>query len=299
MPQAGRVGFAALLLLSLPVRTRAQDDDLVRYLRSIEVKAGESLPDVVCVGCSVRVAGIVTGDVVAVAGDVEITGTIEGDAVAAGGRVRLLPGGSVEGEAVAVGGVVSLEGAAAPKGGVESVPYFHFPGQRSFHPLGILTFLGVNCLAAVIGGLILRERRCTNLADSIVQHPLSTTLIGVVVTTLWFVLWSFDGEGSRTAQIAAWTAQGVVFILLFCGCTGIAWLAGRLIVPRLPFYVQMLEGAFIVSIVLLVPAAGAILLVVATVLAFGAAVVSALGTDAYWIGRRRRNLAAHAREAEP
>jgi hypothetical protein len=233
-----------------------------------------------------------------VAGDIEITGTVQGDAIAAGGRVTLFPGASVEGEAVAVGGVVTHAGAVV-KGGVESIPYVHLPGQRSLHPLGVLTFLGVNGAAALIGGLILRSRRCTNLADSILRHPLSTMVAGVLVFALWSLLWIFDDEWPSWALMAAWVVHGVVLVLLVCGCSGISWLAGRLVLPRLPSYVRLLAGAFMVSVGLLVPVAGTLVLLAATILAFGASIVSALGTDPFWIGRRRKTFEAGAPELEP
>jgi hypothetical protein len=291
---SGNHAIALLMFVALARLGQAQEDDITRYLRSIEINQGQKVEEVVCIWCSVKVTGTVTGDVVAIGGDVEVSGKVGGDAIASGGRVRLLTGGAVEGEAVAVGGIFSNEGSAPPKQGAESVPYVHLPGQRSIHPLGALTFTGINCLSALIGGAILRSRRSTNLADAILSHPAATVISGCITMTIWVLLWMAFDTDSRLLEIGFWAGQVVTTVLLFCGCTGIAWLAGRLIFPGFPPFLKWPAGALIVSALVLIPVAGLFLWLAAMVAGFGAAVASGLGKDALWL----RALGTRGKSAE-
>jgi hypothetical protein len=101
--------------------------------------------------------------------------------------------------------------------------------------------------------------------------------------TIWALLWMAMETDSRLLEIAVWAGQAVITVLLFCGCTGITWLAGRLVFPELPPYVRWLTGAMIVSALLLVPVAGFFLWLAAMIAGFGAAVASGLGRDAHWL----------------
>lgn len=93
------------------VRVRAAREDRVSVGRSIEIAVGETARDVVCIGCSIDVAGETHGEAVAVGGSVRVasTGRVGGEAVAVGGSVDVQSGGVVEGDAVAVGGTIHVE----------------------------------------------------------------------------------------------------------------------------------------------------------------------------------------------
>jgi hypothetical protein len=96
------------------IRVRGSREDRVSVGRSIEVGPGETARDVVCIGCSVDIAGHASGDAVAVGGSVRIRpgAVVEGNGVAVGGSLELEPGAVVEGDGVTVGGAVEVaEGA--------------------------------------------------------------------------------------------------------------------------------------------------------------------------------------------
>ena len=62
----------------------------------------------VCVGCSVEVAGEAFGDAVAIGGSLDVSGTVRGNAVAIGGGVDVAESGEIQGEATSVGGTVDV-----------------------------------------------------------------------------------------------------------------------------------------------------------------------------------------------
>jgi hypothetical protein len=77
--------------------------DRVHIAQSIRINADEQVGDVVCVLCSIHMAGTTSGDVVAVFGSVIVDGTVNGDVVAVGGGVKLGEDANVSGDAVAIG----------------------------------------------------------------------------------------------------------------------------------------------------------------------------------------------------
>ncbi len=100
------------------IRIESDGDDRVSFGRAIEIEAGETTGDAVCIGCSVTVSGNVEGDAVSIGGSVtvESSGLVEGSAVAVGGKVRLESGATVEQDAVAIGGSVQAEEGATVEG---------------------------------------------------------------------------------------------------------------------------------------------------------------------------------------
>lgn len=100
------------------IRIESDGDDRVSFGRSIDIAAGETTGDAVCIGCSITVSGEVEGDAVAVGGTVHVesSGVVDGNAVGVGGKVRLESGARVGGDAVAVGGTVQVADGATVEG---------------------------------------------------------------------------------------------------------------------------------------------------------------------------------------
>lgn len=90
--------------------------DRVQFFQSINVNSDEEVGDVVCLFCSIRVAGKATGDVVAILGSVQVDGIAQGDVVAVGGGIRLGEDASVAGDTVGIGGGVRKHPNASVKG---------------------------------------------------------------------------------------------------------------------------------------------------------------------------------------
>ncbi len=289
-----------LLLLQAPV-TIAQDRDVesTHYLRSVEIAGDSRVPEVVCIGCSVYIHGIVEGDVVTVGGDIETGGTIQGDAVAVGGRVRLLSGAAVNGDAVAVGGTIVKAGSATIKGDADSFPYFLMPGQRSFHPIGAAVFLAANLLLVLFGAAIFGRNRAANLGAGVIRHPLLVSFIGALLTAGWVCLWFLADYKSLTLRIAAWSGQAIILVFLCCGMLGLIWLIGDICAASRPAPVRWLVGSLVWIAVLMIPLAGALLSLTAMILALGASPVSGLGKDADWLSGCYRKYQRRTKGGRP
>ena len=76
--------------------------DRVHFFQDITVDSGETAGSVVCLFCSIRVAGT-SGDTVAILGDIIVDGAIDGDVVAVGGGIKLGEDATVSGDAVGIG----------------------------------------------------------------------------------------------------------------------------------------------------------------------------------------------------
>lgn len=90
------------------IRVRGSREDRVSVGNSIHIAADESARDVVCVGCSIEIEGVISGEAVAIGGSVRVLGTVARDVVAVGGSVEVEDGGEVGGEATAIGGAVDV-----------------------------------------------------------------------------------------------------------------------------------------------------------------------------------------------
>ena len=86
-----------------PPSTRESTGEIIRFGSPITVHAGQSVDgDVVSIGGSVRVEGLVKGSVTAVGGDVTLVpgARVDGDVVCMGGTLRQEPGSSISGQLV-------------------------------------------------------------------------------------------------------------------------------------------------------------------------------------------------------
>ncbi len=104
-----RVGFIVFAIFvlaaaALPASAKSgSNNDRVQFGSSISVSEDEQVGDLVCIGCSIHVAGT-CGDIVAIGGRVELEGHARGDVVAVGGGVRLGENAQVGGDVVTIGG---------------------------------------------------------------------------------------------------------------------------------------------------------------------------------------------------
>jgi hypothetical protein len=86
-----------------PPEARESTGEIIRFGSPITVHAGQSVDgDVVSIGGSVRVEGVVKGSVTAVGGDVTLVpgARVDGDVVCMGGTLRQEPGSSISGQLV-------------------------------------------------------------------------------------------------------------------------------------------------------------------------------------------------------
>jgi hypothetical protein len=129
--------------------------DRVQLFQSINIGPDESVGDVVCIGCSIHMAGT-SGDTVAILGSIVVEGTVKGDVVAVGGGVTLNEDASVSGDTVALGSGLHRHPNAAVKGEVVSQV-----GPLIFLGLIIGPFLPIIVIVLLIVWLVRRDRPIT------------------------------------------------------------------------------------------------------------------------------------------
>jgi len=145
-----------MLVVAAPTLLLAKNghSDRVQFFQSIDVGADESVGDVVCLVCSIHIAGTTYGDTVAILGNIVVDGTVNGDTVAVGGGIKLGEDANVGGDTVALGGGVNRHPNAAVKGDVVSQV-----GPMIFLGLIIVPFLPIILVVCLIVWLVRRDRR--------------------------------------------------------------------------------------------------------------------------------------------
>ncbi|OGC78143.1 MAG: hypothetical protein A2Z27_01445 [candidate division Zixibacteria bacterium RBG_16_50_21] len=143
---------------------------IVRFGSSIHVAPGEVVEgDVVCLGNTINVDGLVRGSAVAIGGRVIVsnTGSVEGDAVAVGGHVIKHPGGRIEGENVSVGFV--------------PIPTFSF--YRGAQLASVILLFLVFVFMGIIG-YALAPKHVNKIKAKLEEKFLKTVFLGI----LWQIL---------------------------------------------------------------------------------------------------------------
>lgn len=286
----------------------------------IEVPRGQTVSgDVVAFGGQIRVDGRVEGDVVGLGGPATVGGTVGGDVVALGGPAVLEPGARVEGDVIApasparigagarVGGDV-VHGDEAPDiapgatvgGGVQRAgaerfgPAFGLLGLVGPAASGIRLIgswgvgsavsLGLGLLLLWLGPVAARR-----------GYEAARTETGEVVGAGLAFVFGLPVLAALAIVTLVGIPLGVVLALaivpLFAlGYAAGAWLLGRTLVgpPRSP-YLALLAGWGILRLVALVPLAGWVAWVGATLLGCGA--LALMG----WRSRRSPSTTATAR----
>jgi len=278
----------------------------------LEVKAGERVDNAVVYAGDLTVRGHVQEDAVAFSGNLDIHGRVEGDAHAFGGNVVLHPGAVVEGDVSAIGGTVTRHDGSEVEGSIES-----FGGgqvgalvasevKKSFKQASAAAAESEREAEAVasearrepsgggIAGFILRfaalfglgflgqlffPARMKELSAEIKSQPLKsglTGLLGFVAMVPITVVLAITLIGIPVA-VALWLVVPVVSAL------GLAVLAGEigLRVPvlqgRKTQAVVLALGLFILLAVGSLPGIGQLVMGLATLVAFGAAIRTRLG----------------------
>ncbi len=159
--------FAIVVFLAAAVPSasaKTGKNDRVQFGSSINVSEGEQVGDVVCIGCSIRMAGTAYGDTVAVGGSVLVEGTVKGDVVSVGGGVRLSDIARVNGDVVTIGGGLSRDPSAEVKGDIVSQG-----GGYVFPLLILIPLIPVILIVVLIWWLITRSNRPTVPAQQTYQ----------------------------------------------------------------------------------------------------------------------------------
>jgi hypothetical protein len=156
MPTRSAILFVAVFLIfsaAVPLASAKSKQDRVQFGSSINVQEGEEVGDLVCIGCSIRMAGT-CGDVVAIGGSAFIGGQVRGDVVAIGGGAKLTDSAQVSGDLVTIGGGLSRDPGSDVRGEIVSQG-----GGYVFPLLIVVPLIPVILIVALIWWLITRSNR--------------------------------------------------------------------------------------------------------------------------------------------
>ena len=142
-----------VLIIAAPSVAVANDGgDRVQFFQSITVGADDRVGDVVCIFCSIRMAGS-CGDAVAIFGNIVMDGAASGDVVSVGGGIKLGEDANVSGDAVAIGQGLYRHPNAVVKGQTVSQS-----GPAIFLGLIIVPLLPIILVIALVVWLLRRNR---------------------------------------------------------------------------------------------------------------------------------------------
>ncbi len=248
------------------------------------VVAGEALSDVAALNGSVRVSGSVRGDVIVLGGDVELESRarVGGDVFALGGTVEADPGARVEGRTVAhptasAAWLTLLEGPSLGLGpGAPLVLGTKLALMAAWMALALLLFVTagremlatseavrrepIRCFVVGLTGvlaLVLTAVACSAFAPSVAGAPL---LILVALFALLLKLWG---------MVAIFHALGARLLRA----------AGR---PQALALNAATAGLLVLGAVKFIPAVGAWVWTLATLIGVGASLTSKFGRQEAW-----------------
>jgi hypothetical protein len=283
------------------------DRDLVARGQSMEVKEAESVDNAVVYGGNLVVKGHVREDAVAFGGNLEIHGHVEGDAHAFGGSVILHPNASVQGDVSAIGGQVIraenswVEGSTESFGGgnigalvarevkdslkrefQEAAEEEVVQEERADHSEG--GFVGfILRFAALFGlgflGQLFFPNRMKELAEEIKSQPVKSGLTGL----LGFVALIPITAVLAITIIGLPVVAALWLVVPFVAALGLAMVASEigLRVPvlrgRKTQAVVLALGLAILLTVGAIPGIGPVVLLLATLVAFGAVIRTRFG----------------------
>ena len=126
--------------------------DRVQFFQNITVGPDDRVGDVVCLFCSIRMAGS-CGDAVAIFGSIIVDGSASGDVVSVGGGIKLGEDANVSGDAVAIGQGLYRHPDAVVKGQTVSQA-----SPLIFMALIIVPLLPIILVVALVVWLLRRNR---------------------------------------------------------------------------------------------------------------------------------------------
>ncbi len=276
--------FVSLALLVPAAYADKDDDDVVQFGKAVYVGPDETAGDIVCIGCSIRIAGKATGDVVSVGGSVQVNGDVQGDVVVVGGALQLGPEAVLHGDATAVGGGLQRAPSAQIKG--EAVNQRLPLGLKGMGLLLLAPLLGlllVGVLLAVLGYAILGERRVQTIVLTLHRHTGLALLAGLGACVAFSVMVTFSHGAGPASLLIIGACSLAMFVIVIVGYTGVSAWVGHRVTSTGAGIGAVVVGAIVVGLLQGIPLLGVIPLLIFGLFALGAAVLSGLGTEPDWL----------------
>jgi hypothetical protein len=279
-PQAVRAAIAALLsallALLLIAASASGASDHVVITGGAVIPAGQTAGDVVVVDGAVRVDGRATGDVVSVSGPIRISGRVDGDVIAVSDRAFLAPSARVGGD-LRYGDERPVLAPGARVAGKVSKEDWADAGNGWGWVSMLGWWLAVSVSTLITGALLVW------LAPGALDAAERAAREHVGATIGWGVAIAIGAP--LLAILALVTLVGIPFgialllaaipVLLIAYTTG-AWIAGRRVLRNRSTsrWAALLAGWGILRLVALIPVAGGLVGLAATVLGLGALTVA-------------------------
>jgi cytoskeletal protein CcmA (bactofilin family) len=293
--QTVRAAIVALLALLLGAGSASAATDHVVITGGVVVPPGETAGDVIVLDGTVRIAGHVTGDVVSVAGPVRVSGRVDGDLIAVSDRAFL-------GSAARVGGDLRYgdESPVLARGARVDGKVSNEDWDDSLNGWGWVSVLAwwvaVSVSTLLVGVLLVwLAPGALYAAERAVQERLGATvgwgvLIAIGVPVLAIVaLVTLVGIPFGIALLLA-----AIPVLLVAYATA-AWIVGRRVLRNrsASLWAALFAGWGILRLLALIPIAGELVGLAATVVGLGALAV------ALWRARRANALIEETRPPAP
>jgi hypothetical protein len=279
-PQAVRAALAALLCallaLLLVAESASAAPDHVVITGGATVPAGQTVGDVVVLDGTVRIAGHATGNVVSVSGPVRLTGRIDGDLIAVSDRAVLGPTARVGGDLRYGDERPALAPGATVAGDVTKEDWADAAGGWGWVSM-LGWWLAVSVSTLIVGLLLVwLARRALGAAERSVRERLGVTVAWGVAIAIGVPL---------LAVLALVTLVGIPFgvalllaaipVLVVAYATS-AWILGRRMLGERSAspWLALLAGWAVLRVLALIPIAGGLVGLVATIVGLGALTVA-------------------------
>jgi hypothetical protein len=286
--------LSALLALLVGAGSASAATDHVVITGGAVVAPGQTAGDVIVIDGTVRIAGHATGDVVSVSGPVRVTGRVDGDLIAVSDQAILGPTARVGGD-LRYGDERPVLARGARVGGSINNENWSDATDRWGWVSWFAWWLAVSVSTLIVGALLVwLAPGALHAAERAVREHLGATVAwGVVIAIV----------APLIGVLALFTVVGIPFgvalllaavpVLLVAYATT-AWVIGRRVLRNRAGaqWSALLAGWGILRVLALIPVAGALVGLVATVLGLGALAV------ALWQARRPGAPAARP-EAPP
>jgi hypothetical protein len=269
------LALIALMAAAPAASAQAEDepDNIVVLTGRAEVRAGETVDNVIIFDGPVVVDGTVTDALVAFNGDVFVRGTARDDVVAADGRVTVAAGGRIEGDVVSRHRPV-VEGDGRLDGSWE-----RWNPRAWSNATGVVGWLAV-WLAFTVSSLLLGlllgllAPRAAFAVDAAAARGFGPVILWGLILLIGLPI---------VAAITIVTLVGLPLglglllalgLIYGIGYTAGAWILGRRVVSRASPVVAFLVGWGILRVVALVPVLGWLVSLAAVVVGLGAIAVA-------------------------
>jgi predicted membrane protein len=252
----------------------------VAFFHTTTIESSDTVTDVLCIACSVRVRGHVTGDIVTIGGGLVSQGIVDGDVVAIGGGVEVRSEGRLGGDVFSLGGYIDKVSGGTIARDSFAVPYVIIPGQLNPTAIGSAGLAVINVLLVALAYAALRLRRVEATARALHDRAGSVVFAGLLAVVFFYAANSLCTRLGRSQAIPEIILGAIFVAVAAAGATGVGFWAASFPFPNTQGAATTLAGILTLTFLEFVPLFGFAVALAGFVLSLGAAVVTAFGSRA-------------------